>query len=206
MRGLRVAASLWSVPRHATGSEAARLAAAGISRLHWDAADGTIGPAGGFGAEEAARLGAATGTVGEAHLMTTDPLPVLDAWLVCCDTVAVHRQAPDWREAVRRIRDAGAAPAVAITAGTELAGLDRSIGVLVMSVRPGHAGSGFDPAAIGLVREARALGHGLIGVDGSVTAELGRELAAAGAGWLVSGTSLTAAADPAAWLRTAGAD
>lgn len=205
MNRLRVAASLWSVSRGAVVDEAHRLARAGVPRLHWDSADGTVGRAGGFAPAEAARISADTGAAGEAHLMTTEPLLALDAWLTCCDTVAIHRDARDWRAALQRITDAGRTPAVAIATVADLADLDPSIGVLVMSVRPGDAGSGFDHTAFDRVREARRRGHRLVGVDGSVTAALGSGLVAAGANWLVSGTSITSDPDPAAWMRLAAA-
>lgn len=138
--------------------------------------------------------------------MTTDPLAELDDWLACCDTIVIHPEARDWRVALQRISDAGATAAVAITAPTQLACLDPATGVLVMSVRPGDAGGGFDHSAFDRVREARRRGHRLVGVDGSVTADRGRELADAGANWLVSGTSITGDPDPAAWIRRASAD
>lgn len=133
--------------------------------------------------------------------MTTDPFAELDAWLACCDTVVVHRDAKDWRLALEHIADAGATAAVAITRREDLADLDPRIGVLVMSVRPGEAGSRFDRTSIDRVRECRARGHARVGVDGSVTSELGRELTLAGATWLVSGTSITSDPDPSAWMH-----
>lgn len=142
------------------------------------------------------------GAVGEAHLMTTDLEAGLDAWLACCDIIAVHRRAPRWSTAVARIAAAGRLPIVALESAAELAGLNPSLGVLVMSVRPGHSGSGFDPGAVAVVRAASAAGLDPVGVDGSVTPELGRELLRAGATWLVSGTSITAAADPAQWIAS----
>ncbi|QCR18190.1 hypothetical protein [Agrococcus sp. SGAir0287] len=196
----RVAASLWSVAPGEQHAVATRLADAGVRRFHWDAADGTIGPAGGFTADEARRL-TPRGCAGEAHLMTIDPLRDLDDWLPLCDTIAVHAVGDGWRAAIDRIRAAGATPALAVASAAELvaADLPPDVGVLVMAVAPGHAGSRFDERAVEVVHAARAQGRALVGVDGSVTDERGRALVAAGASWLVSGTSLTAS-DPAAWL------
>ncbi|WP_413317233.1 hypothetical protein AA0Z99_10815 [Agrococcus sp. 1P02AA] len=197
---VRVAASLWSTHASLVDQEARRLALGGVQRFHWDASDGQLGPAGGFAPSDARRIHAHTGTTGEAHLMTLEPERDLDAWLECCDTIVVHRTAPGWLEAVERIEAAGRRAAVAVEHDRDLEGLDRSLGVLVMSVRPGHAGSGFDLAALDRVRAAANAGHRSIGVDGSVTPELGWALVDAGADWLVSGGSLTGAASPAEWL------
>ncbi|MCH1883929.1 hypothetical protein [Agrococcus sp. ARC_14] len=202
---VHVGASLWSTAPAGLDREARRLVAAGIDRLHWDFSDGTIGPAGGFTASQASHVLDLTGAVGEAHLMTTDPEHGLDAWLACCDIIAVHRRAPRWRATVDRVAEAGRQAVVAVESRAELTGLDPSLGVLVMSVRPGHAGSGFDADALDVVRAASTAGHELVGVDGSVTPEIGRTLIAAGATWLVSGTSITAAADAAEWIASLGA-
>ena len=70
-----------------------------------------------------------------------------------------------------------------------------------MAVEPGHAGSGFLPAT--LDRLDGLAGRALLGVDGSVDADCARECRAHGATWLVSGSSLCAAPDPAQWLRDA---
>lgn len=195
---VRIAASLWSVPVDQQAHAAARLVAEGVERFHWDLADGTMGRSGGFSADEANQL--AGSVAGEAHLMCEDPRPQLGEWIAFCDTIAVHSSQPHWVECIRTIQAAGVKPVVAVTSATELSSLDldQSWGVLVMSVIPGHAGSTFDPRAVETVRLARRLGHALVGVDGSVDAQRGAALVAAGATWIVSGTSLTAS-DPAVW-------
>ncbi|QZY52958.1 beta/alpha barrel domain-containing protein [Leucobacter tenebrionis] len=200
---IRVAASLWSVAPPELESVSRRLVDDGLARFHWDHADGTIGPAGGFTPAEARRLGA--GAAAEAHLMHRDPRPAIAEWAEFCDAVAVHVSEPHWRECFGLIRGHGALPVAAVSSFDELrAAADAedplASGALVMTIRPGHAGSAFDPASYDLVAEASRLGFGRVGVDGSVTEERAARLVDRGANWIVSGTSLVGADDRAAWI------
>lgn len=199
----RLAASLWSVPPREQSATAGRLAAAGVSVFHWDDADGSMGPAGGFlpGSAEALMP---SGSRGEAHIMARDPRPSLAAWSRVVDRIAVHVNQPYWHESVATIRDLGTTPVLAVHDGEELAQVPAEIGVLVMAVAPGHAGTGFAAGTLDLVRTARLAGHPTISVDGSVTLERALVLSAAGATDVVSGTALTAADDPGEWVRLLG--
>jgi len=205
---LEVAGSLWSAPDTAL-EEARRLASAGLTRLHWDLADGIFTVAGGFAPETAQSVSAQAGVDAEAHLMVAEPLSWLDPWTEFCDVVAVHAESNRWVDAVRRIDARAARPAVAISPQTGLDVLDALHGmaddydVLLMSIQPGHAGSTFDPAVVDRVRQLRGK---RVGVDGSVTVDRARDLAAAGASWVVSGTDLLGSPDPGGWLTRAGAE
>lgn len=198
---VRIAGSLWSVPAVELETRAHLMAAAGLRRWHWDHADGTIGPAGGFSAETADRLTTATGLLGEAHLMVADPLPQIAQWLPVCDTIIVHVEAAGHGDAVELIRRAERTAVVAISPGTplsELDGLPGDVGVLVMSVAPGRAGSSFHGGTWQRLQQLR--GRSLLGVDGSVTRARATECLANGANWIVSGTDLCGSPDPGAWL------
>lgn len=197
---LRLAGSLWSVPTETVRSEAARLAEAGLTVWHWDRADGTLGPAGGFSAETAREIAEATGIRSEAHLMLIDPRDELNAWTAFAELVVVHVESPHWREAVDRIRASGARAGVAVSPGSavpdELAG---DLAVLVMTVAPGNAGTGFLEDRLPLLEEVAR--HPLRGIDGSADLARGRTAQSHGANWIVSGTALTSATDPHAWLE-----
>lgn len=193
----RVSASLWSVPADALENEARQLAEAGLRTWHWDRADGTLGPAGGFTAAQARHLASLTGLASEAHLMLDDPLPELDDWLEFCELVVVHASSPVAGVALDRIAAAGVRGALAFSPGEPLDGHGSESGALVMSVQPGHGGSSFLPDALPRVTQL-ATRYDLVGVDGGVSAERARDARAAGASWIVSGTALLA--DPAAFL------
>ncbi|MFY1637828.1 hypothetical protein ACN27F_31910 [Solwaraspora sp. WMMB335] len=200
---LRVAGSLWSADRARVGEEAARLAAAGLRHVHWDVTDGDFAVTGGFEPALAGALTVSTGVLAEAHLMVRQPLRHVDAWTEFCDVVTVHVEATGWQAAVDRIVRRGRTPAVAVSPGTAMSTVDAlpaRVGVLVMCVEPGNAGGAFRPRSGERVRDQR--GRALLGVDGAVTATRAAELAGAGATWVVSGTDLLRAADPAAWLTT----
>lgn len=194
----RVSASLWSVAPEYLELEARRLAAAGLESWHWDRADGSLGPAGGFSAAQARALAELTGLESEAHLMLLDPLSELDEWLDFCSIVVVHAASPVAAEALERVAAAGVRGALAFSPRDPL-GMHSADGIdaLVMSVEPGHGGSAFLPGALDRVRELSTR-HDAVGVDGGVTAERARDARAAGASWIVSGTALLA--DPTAFL------
>ncbi|GAA1954290.1 beta/alpha barrel domain-containing protein [Microbacterium aquimaris] len=198
---VRVAGSLWSVPTAELGVEADRLAAAGLSVWHWDRADGSLGPSGGFSPETARELTRRTGLTAEAHLMLADPLPEIEEWATFCDVIVVHAESPVWREAHDRIRERGVRPGLAISPDDEVPPeLEADVAVLVMTVSPGKAGSGFLEHRLPVLSTLEA--HPLRGVDGSVDGERGMRARRHGANWLVSGTALTSATDPGQWLGT----
>ncbi|QHT54654.1 hypothetical protein GXP71_00085 [Cellulomonas sp. H30R-01] len=204
---LVVAASLWSTPPDRLAGEAVRLAAAGLTRWHWDVSDGVFAAPGGFDPDTVSRLSHLTGLPGEAHLMVCDPLAEVDAWTAVCDTVIVHVEATGWATAVSRVRSAGRRAGVAISPSTPLSALDDlppDVAVLVMSITPGQAGSTFQPSTLSRLDAlgGRAGGGGL-GVDGGVTLDHAHDCAAHGATWVVSGSALCGASDPETWLTRA---
>ncbi|MEV6036814.1 hypothetical protein AB0L65_37075 [Nonomuraea sp. NPDC052116] len=201
---MRIAGSMWSVPKAAQVREAHRLRDAGLDVLHWDTTDGIFAREGGFSAEEAAAMTTETGMRGEAHLMVTDPLACLDAWTGFCELVIVHAEAEGWRAALDRIERRGSRPALALSPGTPVTSVpSNELAVLTMSVVPGQGGATFDESALATVRALRKAASGaprLLGLDGGVTREIGSRAPAAGADWLVSGTDLFGSPTPRAWL------
>lgn len=196
---MRVAGSLWSVPSLELDGEARRLAGAGLQVWHWDCADGTIDPPGGFTADIARRLAVSTHLRSEAHLMLADPRPQILEWTEFCELIVVHVESPYWRESIEAIRSTGRRAGVAISPATVLpADLDHSLAVLVMTVAPGHAGSEFRADRLEVLDHTAD--HQLRGVDGSIDAERAGAARDFGANWIVSGTALSRAQDPRAWL------
>jgi ribulose-phosphate 3-epimerase len=202
---LRIAGSLWSVPAESVRSTAAGLAESGLTVWHWDRADGTLGPAGGFSAETAREIAEATGIRSEAHLMLADPRDELDDWTAFAELVVVHVESPHWREAVDRVRDSGVRAGIAISPGSTVPdALAHDLAVLVMTVAPGNAGAGFHADRLPLLDGLAP--HPLRGIDGSADLARGRTARSHGANWIVSGTALTSATDPRAWLEALAGD
>lgn len=199
---MRIAGSLWSVP---AADQRRALSAAigdGLAVVHWDDSDGTFAAAGGFTPEAAADLLQQVPTVeSEAHLMMRNPLPAIPAWAQLCTSIVIPIEIEAAFPAVDLIIAAGVQPCLAISPQTDLRRLPSDIPVLLMSVQPGQAGSPFQRSTIDRVAQLHELDPTrLLGVDGGVTPAHCAELAAAGAGWIVSGTSLFTAASPQAWL------
>jgi ribulose-phosphate 3-epimerase len=198
---VRISGSLWSVPGEDQPTAAERLAGAGLEHLHWDLTDGVFAPQGGFEPDTACRLTELVGVGAEAHLMVTDPIRHVDAWTDFCEVVVVHAEARDHASALRRIERRGARPAVAVAPGTPLPpSLSPDLAVLVMSVQPGWGGSTFLPQTYERIQALA--GPRLLGVDGGVGLDEAGRSRSAGANWIVSGTALLGAADPADWITT----
>lgn len=195
-----VAGSLWSVAPERQVSEAQRLRASGMTRLHWDYSDGEFAAPGGFTADEARALTQATGLAGEAHLMTTDPLGTVDAWTEFCDLVVVHAEVEGWERAVDRIAARGAEPGLALSPHTPISVAPSGMTVLCMSITPGQAGSAFDERTLERVAALRAAASGRrIGIDGGVKRGHVEAALAAGVDWFVVGTDLFADGGAERW-------
>ncbi|MGC3994309.1 MAG: hypothetical protein QM779_09420 [Propionicimonas sp.] len=199
---MRIAGSLWSVPADEQSRALATTVAAGLPVVHWDATDGRFAAPGGFTAPEAvALLAHSPAVLSEAHLMMHDPGRDLAGWAEFCSTIVVPFESARAARTVDRIAALGVTPALALSLGTPLGQVPADLPVLLMAITPGEAGSPFDDAVLARVRTLAERGRNpLIGVDGGVTTGCFPALAAAGATWLVSGTGLFTAPDPAAWL------
>jgi ribulose-phosphate 3-epimerase len=107
---------------------------------------------------------------------------------------------------IQAIRELGAKAGVALNPSTPVGALEEIAGdvdhVLVMSVNPGFGGQSFIPQSLVKLRQAAALiGNRPIDleVDGGVTADNAREIAAAGANVFVAGSSVYGGNDPATY-------
>lgn len=200
---MRIAGSLWLVPPDKQSSALGAAAAGGLEWVHWDSADGQFAAPGGFSSDAALTLLAqVSGLSSEAHLMVTEPLPLVDQWAEFCSTIAVPFEIEDPWSSLRRIEERGVRPALAVSLETPLELVPAgSFDVLVMAIKPGQAGSPFNQRALDRVAKLRERGcHESIGVDGGVGPEQFRALGLAGANWIVSGSSLFGADDVGAWL------
>jgi pentose-5-phosphate-3-epimerase len=200
---MRITGSLWSVPAEEQARRLTGAAAAGLAVAHWDSTDGEFAVQGGFSPESARRvLDSSTPIESEAHLMLNDPRSSIPAWAEFCSQIVVPIEVELARQAVALIERLGRQPALAVSLQTSLREVPADYPILLMSIEPGQAGSAFEPAVIPRISELRERERNpLLGVDGGVGAAQFAELGRAGANWIVSGTSLFAAPDPAEWLR-----
>lgn len=196
----RITGSLWSVPNESIASEAERLAKAGLQTWHWDFSDGTLGPAGGFTSNQARKLTASTGLKAEAHLMFSDPRHEISKWVDFVELIIVHAECDYLDESINIIQSHGLCAGVAISLETDphTLSLPNEVGILVMTVAPGHAGSSYRPDRVQLLENLS--NHPLRGIDGSANKERALEAFNSTANWIVSGTALTSAENPRQWI------
>ena len=214
-RGRKVYLTMNTLP---TNEEADRLpeaikaaAAAGVDAFHIDVMDGHFVPNISYGAPVLKCLHAAMPDVYyDVHLMISDPARyAADFARAGASLITFHLEAvPDTaEEVIAAIRAAGCQVGISIRPGTPVEAVFPYLGVvdliLVMSVEPGFGGQKFIPttptriAAICAERTRRGCDT-LIEVDGGINTETGPLCIAAGADWLVAGSSLFHAMDPAA--------
>ena len=187
----------------------------GLAWLHIDNMDGHFVPNISFGAPVLDCLHKALPDVYyDVHLMISDPVKYApDFAKAGANLITFHLEAvPDAvAETIAAIRATGCRVGISIKPGTPAQAvypyLDDLDLVLVMCVEPGFGGQKFMPSALEKLdalrteRDRRGL-HTLLEVDGGVNTETGPQCAAAGADWLVTGSALFKAKDPAAVITT----
>ncbi len=203
--GLRIAGSLWSVPPLQQPDLIARAIEGGIDAFHWDVSDGTLGRAGGFTHSDRARLMGGTSMSEEVHLMVSHPLDYVDEWTECCELIVIHIESHDWRAAADRVQRRGRNPALAVSPRTSLNAIPHDAArVLVMSVEPGSAGSGFESRALSRAAEiSRTRRPSRLGLDGSVDLDTIGPARDRGVNWLISGGAMFGNAEPDQWISQA---
>ena len=211
----KIAASILSADFANLKHDCTRLLEAGVDLMHFDVMDGHFVPNISYGAPVLKCLHAAMPDVYyDVHLMISDPARyAADFARAGASLITFHLEAvPDTaEEVIAAIRAAGCQVGISIRPGTPVEAVFPYLGVvdliLVMSVEPGFGGQKFMPSALDKLsalraeRDRRGL-HTLLEVDGGVNTETGPQCAAAGADWLVTGSALFKAKDPAAVIDT----
>jgi ribulose-phosphate 3-epimerase len=182
------------------GDEVSAMEAAGADWIHVDVMDGHFVPTITIGPEVVKALRPHTKLPFDVHLMVAPVDPHLEAFREAgADLMSVHPEAsPHLHRTLRRIRDLGARPGVALNPATPLEAVEWVLGdvdlVLIMSVNPGFGGQSFIKSQLSKIERARRLidesGRDIVlQVDGGVNAETAKACVAAGATALVAGTA-----------------
>jgi ribulose-phosphate 3-epimerase len=191
------------------GEQVAELEQAGCHMLHVDIMDGHFVPNLTVGPPVVASLRKTTRLTLDVHLMITDPDRYAPLFIEAgADHVSVHQEAcPHLDRTLRMIQGLGARAGVVINPATPVATLDEVLGivdfVLIMSVNPGFGGQKFIPYALDKVRrlslKKREKGLSFpIEIDGGVTLDNVGEMVKAGVEWVVAGSAIFGAGNPAA--------
>jgi ribulose-phosphate 3-epimerase len=141
----------------------------------------------------------------DCHLMIERPERQIDEFVRAgADGITVHVEAtPHLHRVLTQIREGDCRAGLACNPGTPIAFHETLAGAydlaLVMTVNPGWGGQAFLPGMLDKVRALRErLGDdAVIEVDGGVDADTARTCVEAGATWLVAGSAVFGAEDPA---------
>lgn len=175
---------------------------AGCEELHFDVMDAHFVPNLTFGPHILAGMKKQADFCYDLHLMLTDPLTMIDAYVKAgASVITVHAEANGFEESLRRIRELGLKAGASINPATSAEALrpylhliDR---VLLMTVVPGFGGQKFMPEALPKAKELREMGFsGEIEADGGVSPANMRETVDAGVDILVMGTAFFKAENP----------
>ncbi|OFW60584.1 MAG: ribulose-phosphate 3-epimerase [Actinobacteria bacterium RBG_16_64_13] len=211
-RELQLLPSLLSADFARLGEQIDAVMDAGARMIHVDVMDGHFVPNITVGPPVLRSLSPRVrerGGLCSVHLMIERPEDYLvDFVQAGADALSVHVEAcPHLYHSVAAIRALGAGAGVAVNPGTDLAGV-REVAdivdyVLVMTVNPGFGGQKLIAAALEKVTVLRQiLPEGVaIEVDGGVHRGNIRQVVEAGANWLVAGSAVFGAEDPAAEVR-----
>ncbi len=173
----------------------------GLELLHFDMMDGHFVPNLMLGPGLVKAVSAMTSLTPDIHMMVENPEHFLPALALAGKRplISVHVEIGRKVEGlIRAIRAHDGRPAAAISPQTPIQALAPVLPtvemVLIMAVRPGHAGQEMLPGAIERIAELKEMTARLgvspmIEVDGNTTFENIRRMAAAGADVIVAGTS-----------------
>ena len=174
--------------------------AAGIDMIHIDVMDGSFVPNLALSIDLVRAVRRVTDLPMDAHLMMVDPARYIEPFAEAgADLIVVHQEAcTHLQRTLAAIRALGVGAGVALNPATSLKMLEYVLDdidlLLIMTVNPGFVGQKLVPATVGKITDARRMlaAHNRpidIQVDGNVSLDNARAMVAAGANWLVGGTS-----------------
>jgi ribulose-phosphate 3-epimerase len=183
------------------GGQLQELEKAGVDRVQWDVMDGRFVPNLTFGPDVIAATRGLVALGFEAHLMVSDPDPMLPRWVEAgCGIVIVHAEATTHlHRTLDRIHELGVRAGVALNPATPLSAVEHVWDLvdllLVMTVNPGFGGQRYLASMEPKIAAARAEidRRGLdveLEVDGGIGVATIGKAASAGATVFCAGSAL----------------
>ncbi|MGH8014459.1 MAG: ribulose-phosphate 3-epimerase [Candidatus Binataceae bacterium] len=197
----KIAPSILSADFARLGEEIHKVEAAGADLIHFDVMDGHFVPNLSIGIPVLQSIRAVTRLPIDVHLMIEEPDRYLEAFVKAgANSISVHAEVcDDLPRVAARIHELGASASAGVNPETTpdrvLAAAGDLDMILVMSVHPGFGGQEFIPESVGklrLVREELER-RGLVldvEVDGGIKVDHVKDVTAAGANVLVSGSGI----------------
>ena len=187
------------------------VAQSGADMLHYDVIDGCFVDNLSFGLPVLTSLRPCTALPIDVHLMIRDPLRYVGRFVEAgADLLSFHIESEsDAAETLRAIQERGIPAGIALSPDTPAEAVSPLLPllreqdfILAMTVHPGLGGQAFLPQVLPKIRQLRAMMQDAgctahIEVDGGINAETGRQCREAGADYLVAGSYLLAAENPA---------
>ena len=209
---LQIVPSIFAADFAHLGDDVRKVEEAGIQMLHVDIMDGHFVPNFTMGTPITESLRRFTRVQLDHHLMIEDPDTYAPVFIKAgADCVSVHYEVcRNLDRTLHMIQDNGAKAGVVINPASPVLLLDEVLAiadyVLVMSVNPGYGGQQFIPNSLRKVRELARLREQrklsfAIEIDGGVGPENIADVARAGVDWVVAGSSVFQAPDPADAVR-----
>lgn len=149
----------------------------------------------------------------DVHLMIETPGNLVDEFCKAgADVLTVHVEATTHlHRVIQQIKSHGVKAGVSLNPHTPLSSIEEVLEdvdmVLIMSVNPGFGGQSFIPNTISKLKrlrkmlDERGLTDVIVEVDGGVKLNNIKEVAEAGADWLVSGSAILKSDDPIETMR-----
>ncbi|MFA5093259.1 MAG: ribulose-phosphate 3-epimerase [Candidatus Omnitrophota bacterium] len=200
---IRIAPSILSADFSNLASELKKVSAAGADLIHVDVMDGHFVPNITIGPIVVKYLRQSTKLPLDVHLMIENPAKYVDAFVKAgSDMITVHIETASLNEIAamgRKLKAQGIKFGISLNPATPIEKIKKTLAlvdfVLVMSVNPGFGGQAFIPAAVGKIKQLRAIFKKDISVDGGINNSTVKLVKDAGANIIVAGSYIFGAKD-----------